>query len=60
MPTSHMGITEGAVGWNINELDFPHLRKENQPAIDQKGCFLGKKEVLLCPFSHLEHHISKS
>ena len=27
MPASHMSITEGTVGNDMNELDFPHLRE---------------------------------
>lgn len=36
MPAYHMGITEGTVGMNINELDFSHLGEVQQAAMHQK------------------------
>lgn len=59
MPVNHTGVTEGTVGRNINELDFPHLREVEQTYAPKR--ILGKEVVHLCPCSlTLEHQISKS
>lgn len=36
MPVNHMGVTEGTVGRNINEIGFPHLRELEQTVMHQK------------------------
>lgn len=51
MPANHMGITEGTVGRNINELDFPHLREVEQTKMQQKITSMGREWHTLPPFS---------
>lgn len=43
MPANHIGITEGTVGRNINELDFPHFREGEQDPMPFLFTFLGRK-----------------
>lgn len=61
MPANHMGITEGTVGRNINELDFPHLREVEQTLMQPKKLPSWEDSGTLCPFSLApEHQKSKS
>lgn len=43
MPANHIGITEGIVGRNINVLDFPHFREEEQAPRPFLFTSLGRK-----------------
>lgn len=61
MPANHMGITEGPVGRNTNELDFPHLWEVEQTLMQRKKLPSGEDSGTLCSLSFApEHQISKS
>lgn len=60
MPANHMGITEGTVGRNINELDFSHLQEVEQALLEQKKSPSWEDSDTFCPLSLApEHQISK-
>lgn len=61
MPANHMGITEGTVGCNIDEFDFPHLQEVEQALMQQKKSPSWEDSGTLRPLLLVpEHEISKS
>lgn len=49
MPANHMGVTEGTVGRNVNELDFLTLGKWTRLLGTKSNHLLSKKGLHLCP-----------